>query len=286
MNKEIHRGLPFSKMHGLGNDFVVIDARSRAVSFDDASAARIADRRTGVGCDQFIVLEPAPDAAADVFMRIRNNDGGEVGACGNATRCIADLIMRETGSDKAVIQTLAGNLNTWRDAGGLVSVDMGPVRTDWRDIPLAREMDTLKLDFQSGALREPAAVNVGNPHVSFFVENVDAVLLDVLGPKIETDPLFPERTNVQIVQVIGPDRIRVRVWERGAGITRASGSSACATAVNAHRRGLTGPKVEVVMDGGTLIVEHTADNRVIQTGPFATAFEGFIDPALLNGSGS
>ena len=277
------QGLPFRKMHGLGNDFVVIDARTHAVSFDDASAARIADRRTGVGCDQFIVLEPAPAGDADVFMRIRNNDGGEVGACGNATRCIADLVMRENGSDKAVIQTLAGNLNAWRDASGLVSVDMGPVHTGWQDIPLAREMDTLNLNYQCGALRNPAAVNVGNPHVSFFVEDVDVVLLDILGPKIEVEPLCPERTNVQIVQVIGKDRIRVRVWERGAGITRASGSSACATAVNAHRRGLTSPKVEVVMDGGTLIVEHTDDNRIIQTGPYATAFEGTIDPALIDG---
>lgn len=271
-------------MHGLGNDFVVIDARARAVSFDDASAARIADRRTGVGCDQFIVLEPAKDQGADIFMRIRNNDGGEVGACGNATRCIADLVMNETGADRAVIQTLAGNLSTWRADGGLVSVDMGPVHTDWKDIPLAREMDTLRLDFGIDGLSGPAAVNVGNPHVSFFVDDVNAVLLDHVGPKVENDPLFPERTNMQVVQVIGKDRIRVRVWERGAGITMASGSSACATAVNAHRRGLTGPKVEVVMDGGTLIVEHTEDNRIIQTGPFATAFEGMIDPTLLEGA--
>lgn len=279
----MNTGLPFKKMHGLGNDFVVIDARTHAVSFDDAQAARIADRRTGVGCDQFIVLEPPQDGAADVFMRIRNNDGGEVGACGNATRCIADQVMRETGADKAVIQTLAGNLHTWRADGGLVSVDMGPVRTDWQSIPLAREMDTLRLDFSVGALHHPAAVNVGNPHVSFFVEDVKSILLEDVGPRVENDPLFPERTNVQIVQHLGGEKIRVRVWERGAGITAASGSSACATAVNAHRRGLTGPKVEVVMDGGTLFVEHTPEGRVVQTGPFATAFEGMIDPSLLEG---
>jgi diaminopimelate epimerase len=277
----MNTGLPFKKMHGLGNDFVVIDARTRAVSFDDAQAKRIADRHTGVGCDQFIVLEPPQSAAADVFMRIRNHDGGEVGACGNATRCIADQLMVERGTDKTVIETLAGDLHAWRAANGNVTVDMGPVQTDWQAIPLARAMDTLHLDFSMNGLSDPAAVNVGNPHVNFFIDDIDAIALEAFGPKIETDPLFPERINVQIVQLIGPDKIRVRVWERGAGITQASGSSACATAVNAHRRGLTGPKVEVVLDGGTITVEHTADNRVTQTGPFATSFEGVISASLL-----
>tara|TARA_R110000787_G_scaffold285173_2_gene400164 strand:- start:126234 stop:127079 length:846 start_codon:yes stop_codon:yes gene_type:complete len=277
----MNTGLPFKKMHGLGNDFVVIDARTRAVSFDDAQAKRIADRHIGVGCDQFIVLETPQSSAADVFMRIRNHDGGEVGACGNATRCIADQLMVERGTDKAVIETLAGNLHAWRAADGNVTVDMGPVQTDWQAIPLAREMDTLHLDFSMNELSDPASVNVGNPHVSFFVDDVDAIALETVGPKIETDPLFPERINVQVVQLIGPDKIRVRVWERGAGITQASGSSACATAVNAHRRGLTGPKVAVVLDGGTITVEHTSDNRVTQTGAFATSFEGVISESLL-----
>lgn len=282
--KDMNRGLPFKKMHGLGNDFVVIDARERDVSFDDAAAKRIADRRTGVGCDQFIVLEPPQSEGADVFMRIRNQDGGEVGACGNATRCIADQIMNEMSSDAAVIETLAGHLKTWRADNGMVSVDMGPVHTDWQSIPLAREMDTLKMDLTVGALTTPAAVNVGNPHCSFFVEDADHTVLEKIGPQVETHSLFPERTNVQLVQVLSTRRIRVRVWERGVGITRASGSSACATAVNAHRRGRTGPKVEVVLDGGSLIVEHTPDNRVIQTGAFATSFEGVLDDSLLTGS--
>lgn len=277
----MNTGLPFKKMHGLGNDFVVIDARTHARSFDGAAAKRIADRRTGVGCDQFIVLEPPQSAGADVFMRIRNNDGSEAGACGNATRCIADQLMNENGSERAVIETLAGHLQTWRAGTDLVTVDMGPVKTDWRDIPLAREMDTLHMDFSVGALHGPSAVNVGNPHVNFFVADVDAVLLEHLGPQVETDPLFPERINVQIVQVLSKDRIRVRVWERGAGLTMASGSSACATAVNAHRRGLTGPRVEVMLDGGMLTVEHTEDGRVTQTGPYATAFEGMIPDDLL-----
>lgn len=274
-------GLPFTKMHGLGNDFVVIDARRHAVSFSDAQAKRIADRHTGIGCDQFIVLEPAQNEDADVFMRIRNHDGGEVGACGNATRCIADQLMNEMSADRAVIETLAGNLKTWRADGGLVTVDMGPVNTDWRTIPLAREADTLHVDFTCGLLSDPACVNVGNPHTSFFVDNVDAVDLQTLGPRVENDPLFPERTNVQVVQVLSEGKIRVRVWERGAGITLASGSSACATAVNAHRRGLTGPKVEVELLGGTLFIEHTPENRVTQTGPFATSFKGVISPDLM-----
>ncbi len=274
-------GLPFTKMHGLGNDFVVIDARRDAVSFDDAQAKRIADRHTGVGCDQFIVLEAAKSAEADVFMRIRNHDGGEVGACGNATRCIADQLMNEMRSDHAVIETLAGNLKTWRADGGLVTVDMGPVNTDWRGVPLAREADTLHVDFTCGPLSDPACVNVGNPHTSFFVDDADAVDLQALGPLIECDPLFPERTNVQVVQILSDGKIRVRVWERGVGITLASGSSACATAVNAHRRGLTGAIVEVELIGGSLVIEHTSENRVTQTGPFATSFEGIISPDLM-----
>jgi diaminopimelate epimerase len=274
-------GLPFTKMHGLGNDFVVIDARRHAVSFSDAQAKRIADRHTGVGCDQFIVLEPAQSEGADVFMRIRNHDGGEVGACGNATRCIADQLMNEMHSERAVIETLAGNLMTWRADGGLVTVDMGEVHTNWRAVPLAREMDTLHVNFTQGPLSDPACVNVGNPHASFFVDDADAVDLQTLGPLIENDPLFPERTNVQVVQVLSDSKIRVRVWERGAGITLASGSSACATAVNAHRRGLTGPRVEAELIGGTLLIEHTPEGRVTQTGPFATSFEGMITPELM-----
>jgi diaminopimelate epimerase len=276
--------LPFKKMHGLGNDFVVIDARELAVSFDDSAARRIANRHTGVGCDQFIVLEPSQNSDADVFMRIRNNDGGEVGACGNATRCIADQLMKELKSDRTVIETLAGNLEAWRADGGLVTVDMGPVWMNWRDIPLAHEMDTLHVDLSVDGLSDPACVNVGNPHASFFVDDVDAVDLDKIGPIVEHHDLFPERTNVQVVQVLSEDRIRVRVWERGAGITLASGSSSCATAVNAHRRGLTGPRVHVELLGGLLTIEHTSEGRVTQTGPFETSFEGVIPESLLGSS--
>ncbi len=272
--------IPFEKMHGLGNDFVVIDARTAPIALSAAAAARIADRRTGVGCDQLIILEPSPKGA-DVFMRIRNNDGSEAGACGNATRCVADKIMHETGAKRAVVETLAGLLETSRAGGDLVTVDMGQVRTDWRHIPLAREMDTLHLGIEVGMLKDPAAVNVGNPHASFVVDDADAVPLETLGPIVENHALFPERTNVQVVQVLSSEKIRVRVWERGAGLTLASGSSAVATAANAHRRGLVGRKIEVVLDGGSLFVEWRDDNHITQTGPFATSFLGTIDPRLL-----
>lgn len=276
----MNTGIPFEKMHGLGNDFVVIDARTAPLALSSGDAARIADRRLGIGCDQLIILEPSPKGG-DVFMRIRNNDGSEAGACGNATRCIADKVMHELGKKRVVVETIAGLLETTRAANDFVTVDMGPVHTDWRSIPLAQEMDTLHLGIEAGMLKDPAAVNVGNPHANFFVDDVDAVPLEQLGPLIENHPLFPERTNVQAVQVLSPERIRVRVWERGAGMTLASGSSACATAINAHRRGLTGRKVEVVLDGGSLFVEWREDNHVTQTGPYTTSFTGVIAPELL-----
>jgi len=281
-------GRPFIKMHGLGNDFVVLDARaddgSLTQALAGAPARAIADRRHGVGCDQLIILETPRDASADIFMGILNADGGEVGACGNATRCIAAMVMDEQGGDMAVVETLAGPLRTARAPGGHITVDMGPVKTEWRDIPLAQETDTLHLGINVGALVDPVAVNVGNPHASFFVDEVDAIDLQALGPEVEHHPLFPERTNVQIIQVLSPERIRVRVWERGVGITRASGSSATATAIAASRRGHTGRRVEVVLDDGPLVVEWRDDNHVTQTGPWAESFRGTLAPDMLAGT--
>ncbi|HUC62967.1 MAG TPA: diaminopimelate epimerase [Alphaproteobacteria bacterium] len=272
--------LEFVKMHGLGNDFVVLDGRARPLALDARRAAAIADRRTGIGCDQLIVLEPAHDARADAFMRIRNADGGEVEACGNAARCIASRLMDETGRTRATIETVAGLLEAER-RGADIAVDLGPVRLDWRDIPLARAMDTGDLDFARGPLAHPVAVNVGNPHAVFFVDDVDAIDLATLGPAIEHDPLFPERVNVEVVEALAPTRLRMRVWERGAGITRACGTGAAASLVAAHRRGLAGRKATVLLDGGPLEIEWRADNHVIMTGPVATSFAGRIDPALL-----
>jgi len=276
-------GLPFTKMHGLGNDFVVLDARARALAVAPGMARAIADRRTGVGCDQLLVVEKPKNGAADAFMRIFNADGGESGACGNGARCVARLLMTETGKAEARIETVAGLLAARAAAGGLVEVDMGPAKFGWRDVPLAREADTLNLAFAKGPLRDPVALSVGNPHVVFFVDDADAVPLAELGPKIEHDPLFPERVNVEVAQVVNDGEIRLRVWERGAGITRACGSGACAALVAAHRRGLTKRRAKVALDGGALAIEWRRDNRVLMTGPVATAFTGILDDALLAG---
>ena len=269
--------LPFTKMHGLGNDFVVIDARSRPVALNEDQRRRIADRRRGIGCDQLIVLERSRSAAADVFMRIYNPDGSEAGACGNATRCVAGRLMAERGIDHVVVETISGLLETRAADRGDIAVNMGEVRTDWRAIPLAEDCDTLHLPLSSGPLADPVGVNVGNPHAVFFVDDVAAIALEKLGPLLEHAPLFPERANIEIVQVLTPGRLRMRVWERSAGITQACGSGACATLVAAARRGLTGRRAEIVLDGGSLIIEWLPNNHVLMTGGWTTSFQGEID---------
>ncbi len=264
---------PFRKMHGAGNDFVVFDERVGSLGLTPARAAAVADRRTGVGCDQFIVMEPPQDAGADVFMRIRNPDGGEAGACGNATRCVASLVMAETGKRAIVVQTISGLLPAVMRDDGLVRVDMGPARLGWADVPLAGAMDTLHLPLPG----DPAAVSMGNPHATFFVDDIATVPIDTLGPRFEHDALFPQRANIGFAQVLAPDRIRLKVWERSAGLTLACGSGACATMVNAARRGLTGRRATIIADGGVLEMEWRADGNVLMTGPVATAFLGSID---------
>lgn len=273
--------LDFIKMHGLGNDFVIVDGRDSNFSLSRDAVRAISDRRRGVGCDQFIVMEPAPSDVADVFMRIYNPDGSESGACGNATRCVASLMMREKATSHVIIETISGLLDCENVGGGLYSVDMGPARLDWRDLPLAEAHDTENLDISAGPLQNPVGVNMGNPHAVFMVDDAETIDLEVFGPMVENDKLFPERTNVEAVQVLSNDRIRMRVWERGAGITQACGSGACAALVATARRGLTGRKADVVLDGGTLTIEWLADNNVLMTGPVATSFTGNIDPDLL-----
>ncbi|WP_142849628.1 diaminopimelate epimerase [Telmatospirillum sp. J64-1] len=274
-------GRPFLKMHGLGNDFVVLDARAHPLDLTDAQVRAIADRKTGIGCDQLIVIEPARDKLADAFMQIRNADGSTVSACGNATRCIAHLLMEESGDSHTVIETNAGLLDAERGENGMVTVDMGPARLDWREIPLARPVDTLHLGITMGPLADPVGVSMGNPHAVFFVPDAEAVTLDVLGPPLEHHEMFPERANIEVAQVLSPDRIRMRVWERGSGITQACGTGACATLVAAARRGLTGRKAEVILDGGSLFIEWQADDHVVMTGPVALAFSGTLDASLL-----
>lgn len=268
----------FRKMHGLGNDFVIFDVRSEALRLPAAQAASIADRRRGIGCDQVILMEPARQAGADLFMRIYNPDGSEAGACGNATRCVASLLYAESGREEAVIETLNGLLPTKAAGDGLICVDMGEARFGWRDIPLAREEDSLHLPIEEAGYGDPAGLSMGNPHMVFFVESLpDDERLSAAGRKLEHHPLYPERANVQFVQVLGPARLAQRVWERGAGITLASGSGACAGAAAAVRRGLTERRVTTRMDGGELILEVGENWHVTMTGPVATSFTGTLE---------
>ena len=262
--------VPFTKMHGCGNDFVVLDERRAPLGLTPALAAALCDRRLGIGCDQLVSLEPADGAG--VFMRIRNADGGEAGACGNATRCVAALVAAESGLDRVTVRTVSGALACERLADERVRVDMGAPRLGWRDVPLAREADTLHLPLPGG----PAAVSMGNPHATFFGTDLDAA---ARGAALECHVLFPERANIGFAQVLARDRIRLRVWERGAGLTLACGSGACAALVNAVRRGLTGRRAEVAMDGGVLEIEWREDGGVSMTGPVTTTFTGTVDLA-------
>ncbi|MEY4795298.1 MAG: hypothetical protein RL724_2234 [Pseudomonadota bacterium] len=272
--------LTFRKMHGLGNDFVVLDGRAAPLGLTSAQIVALADRRRGIGCDQLIILEPPPPGA-DVFMRIHNPDGSEAGACGNATRCIASLIAAETGKAQVVVRTIAGDLPSEAMPGELWRVDMGPARLGWQDVPLAQEADTLHLPLACGPVADPAACSMGNPHATFFVPDLDALPINDIGPRLEHDPIFPARANIGFVQVISPDHLRLVVWERGAGLTLACGSGACAAMVNAHRRGLTGRAARISMPGGDLLMEWRADGHVLMTGPVATAFAGQVDPKAL-----
>lgn len=264
--------IEFTKMHGLGNDFVVLDARARALPpIDSAFAAALADRHTGIGCDQLIVIEPSP--SADFRMRIFNADGSEVEACGNATRAVGLL-----HGEPARIETLGGLVRASPADGG-ISVGMGKPRFEWDRIPLAYAMDTRSMPVAWEELANPVAVNVGNPHVIFFVADPYAVEMDRLGPLIETDPLFPERVNVNVAAVTAPDAITLRVWERGAGLTRACGTGACATAIGAMKRGLVDRRVTVTLPGGSLLIEWRDDDEIVMTGAAAESFRGSFDPA-------
>jgi len=266
--------VPFLKMHGLGNDFVVLDARARKLDLPAARISAIADRRLGVGCDQLIVLEPATDPSADVFMRIYNPDGGEAGACGNATRCVASLLMGERKTDHVTVQTISGLLESEKVADGAIAVDMGPAGLDWRDIPVAGACDTNHLPVGAGPLQDPVGTSMGNPHATFFVDDLAKIPLGELGPKLERDPFFPERANIGVAEVVSREKLKLRVWERGAGLTLACGSGACAAVVAASRRGLVDRKADVVLEHGTLAIEWLRDGHVLMTGGIALAFKG------------
>ncbi|GGF63538.1 diaminopimelate epimerase [Mameliella alba] len=260
------RALPFMKMHGLGNDFVVIDSRQREAALTPARIAAIADRHRGVGFDQLAVIT---QNANQPHLTFYNSDGSTSAACGNATRCIARHLMDLTGETRLSLTTDRGTLEAVDAGNGLTSVNMGPPQLDWAEIPLAEEMDTLELPIEGG----PTATGMGNPHCTFFVEDAEAIPLEQFGPRYEHHPLYPQRTNVQVASLLGENHLRMRVWERGVGVTLASGSSSCATAVAAARRGLTGRSVRIDLDGGTLQVDWREDG-VWMTGGTAHVFDG------------
>jgi len=280
--------LPYLKMNGLGNDFVVLDARATPIVLGPDQAGAIADRATGVGCDQLITLEPSK--VADLFMRIRNADGGEVDACGNATRCIADMVMDETGSDHVTVETNAGILVCTRADGRRVTVDVGAPRLEWHQIPIAERMDTRVIELQIGpidapVLHSPSVVNVGNPHCFFWVDDVDAHDLAKIGPLLEHHPIFPQRCNISLARVTSRTSVTLRVWERGAGLTRACGTAACAVVVAAVRRNLTDRTVTVTLPGGDLDIEwRESDGHVLMTGPVAYEFDGMLDRTAVEGA--
>ncbi|MCW3781397.1 diaminopimelate epimerase [Defluviimonas salinarum] len=268
------QGLPFIKMHGAGNDFVILDSRGRQPVTTPALAAALGDRHRGVGFDQLAEIRDAE--GADFTLDFWNNDGSRAGACGNASRCVADLVMAGLGRDSVRFGTARGTLAATRRADGLVSVNMGAPILDWDGVPLAEPSDLLHLPIPG----DPAAVGMGNPHCVFFVDDAEAIDLAREGAKIEHHPLFPRATNVEYASLTGPDRLRMRVWERGTGITLACGSGACATAVAAHLRGLAGRHVVLDLDGGTLEIDWR-DDGVWMTGPTARVFDGWLAPEFL-----
>ena len=282
--------VPFRKMNGLGNDFLVIDARVSRVRPRPEIIARLADRRAGVGFDQMITIERTP-SGADAFMRIDNADGGEVEACGNAARCVAWLLMEAGALETVALETAGGPLQARRAGPEAVTVDMGVPRFGWQDIPLSEEFrDTRAIELQIGPidapiLHSPSVANIGNPHAVFWVDDVWAYELDRFGPLLENHPMFPERANISLAHVLAPDHIRLRVWERGVGLTRACGSAACAVLVAAARKRLTGRRATVSLPGGDLVIHwRESDDHVLMTGPVELEHEGVFAPALFAGA--
>ena len=274
MRTQADNAMPFMKMHGLGNDFVVLDARAQNIEVTPTLARALGDRRRGVGFDQLAIIR---NGAEDLHLTFYNADGSTSAACGNATRCIARYVMSETGATELEISTDRGALRARDAEGGLTSVNMGHPQLQWSDIPLAQEMDTLELPIDGA----PTATGMGNPHCTFFVDDITRVEVAGRGAEMECHPLFPERTNVQFAEVLARDHVRMRVWERGVGITLASGSSSCAVAVAAARRGLTDRKMRMDLDGGSLEIDWAADG-VWMTGPTTHVFDGVLTHAFLD----
>jgi diaminopimelate epimerase len=275
MNMRADTKLPFMKMHGLGNDFVVLDARMRPLEVTPALTIALADRHMGVGFDQLAVIE---NGTGDAHLTFYNSDGSTSAACGNATRCIARHLMDETGRQSLSLTTDRGTILAHDAGNGLTAVNMGQPQLAWDAVPLAEEMDTLEVPIEGG----PTATGMGNPHCTFFVDDAEAIPLEQFGPRYEYHPLFPERTNVQVASLVACDHLRMRVWERGVGVTLASGSSSCAAAVAAARRGLTGRQVRIDLDGGTLEIDWREDG-VWMTGGTMHVFDGMLTDQFLRG---
>jgi diaminopimelate epimerase len=267
----------FRKMHGLGNDFVVCDARHAPIEIAPAQAVALADRRIGVGCDQIVIISRPTQPGAYLSLRFLNADGSESAACGNGTRCVAHLAMTELKRNEVVLETPSGLLSCEINLVGRVTVDMGLAFGSWQDIPLSEAADTVHVSTGIAELEDAVCVSLGNPHATFFVDDADAIDLPRLGPLVEQLELFPERVNVGVASLLGHDRIRLRVWERGTGMTLACGTAACASAVAANRRGLTGRQVEVVMERGSLFTSWRDDGHVLLGGAVATSFMGTVD---------
>ena len=275
---------PFIKMNGIGNEIVVVDLRAGAPAIG-ADEARAAAQPSGAPYDQLMALYPPRTLGTDAFVRIYNNDGSEAGACGNGMRCVADIVSKETGKDALTFETAAGLLNCWKGADGLFTVDMGKPRFAWNEIPLAEKFrDTRAIELQIGpidnpVLHSPSVVSMGNPHAVFWVDDVNAYDLARLGSLLENHPIFPERANITLAHIVSRDHIVIRTWERGAGLTRACGTAACAAAVSGARTRRTGRTVKVtVPGGGPLTIDWREDDHVVMTGPAEWEFSGSFDP--------
>jgi diaminopimelate epimerase len=275
------RGRPFIKMHGLSNDFVIVDGRDQPYRPSVEEIVRICDRHEGVGGDELLVLEPprsGPETArAYAFVRIFNPDGREVEACGNATRCVGWLFLKESRHEEVVIDTLGGQLGCRLAGEKMVAVEMGRLRTDWQDIPLVREMDTLHLGIGAGPLQDPVGMNIGNPHAVFFVDDLDAVDLAIHGPQLQKHPLFPQEANISAAELIDSKTLKLSVWERPGALTTACGTGACVAVAAAHRRGLTNEKrMTVIMPAGSVEIELKEDGTVVMIGPVEVCFMGYL----------
>lgn len=280
---------PFVKMNGAGNEIVVVDLRDsagKAPAPIGADEARAAASPQGAPYDQLMALYPPRTPGTDAFIRIYNNDGSEAGACGNGMRCVASIVSDANGKNALTFETKAGILNAWKGADGLFTIDMGRPRFAWNEIPLAEEFrDTRAIELQIGpidapVLHSPSVVNMGNPHAIFWVDDPYAYDLERFGPLLENHPIFPDRANITLAHIVSRDHIVIRTWERGAGLTKACGSAACATAVAAARLKRTERKVKITLPGGELMIEWRADDHVLMTGPVAFEFNGTFDPQL------